>query len=79
MLLRMYYLRSTSLLRTIFIMGYQMEILRWALTTTLYDLSTGIARKNKSYLIVSGNSMTMILVTISYGKLLLALPHTSVN
>lgn len=79
MLLRMYYLRSTSLLRTIFIMGYQMEILRWALTTTLYDLSTGIARKNKSYLIVSGNSMTMISVTISYGKLLLALPHTSVN
>ena len=56
-----------------------MEILRWALTTTLYDLSTGIARKNKSYLIVSGNSMTMISVTISYGKLLLALPHTSVN
>lgn len=60
-------------------MGYQMEILRWALTTTLYDLSTGIARKNKSYLIVSGNSMTMISATISYGKLLLALPHTSVN
>ena len=79
MLLRMYYLRSTSLLRTKFIIGYQMEILRWALTTTLYDLSTGIARKNKSYLIVSGNSMTMISVTISYGKLLLALPHTSVN
>ena len=79
MLLRMYYLRSTSLLRTIFIMGYQMEILRWALTTTLYDLSTGIARKNKSYLIVSGNSMTMISVIISYGKLLLAFPHTSVN
>ena len=48
-------------------MGYQMEILRWALTTTLYDLSTGIAQKNKSYLIVSGNSMTMISVTISYG------------
>ena len=67
MLLRMYYLRSTSLLRTIVIIGYQMEILRWALTTTLYDLSTGIAQKNKSYLIVSGNSMTMISVTISYG------------
>ena len=34
MLRRMYYLRSTPLISTIFTMGHQMEILRRVLTTT---------------------------------------------